>query len=155
MSHGNIAGVLLGEDLDLLAANDNVIAFGLDIAAFVGAVVAVVLQQVGVGLGVGEVVQGDHFDFAVGVALLDRAVSDAPDAAKAVDADSYCHDSVSPCVWACFCVKSYFQYDTGDGGESTVNTHSMDEHQRTSKADHSDAGCSPSLVPATVTSLLG
>ena len=55
------------------------------------AVVAVVLQQVGVGLGVGEIVEGDDFDLAVGVALLDGAEGDAADAAEAVDADANCH----------------------------------------------------------------
>ena len=88
----DVGGVLFGEDGDFLAVDDDILVFSDDITALVGAVVAVVLEQVGVGLGVRQVVKRNDLNFAVGEALLDGAVGDASDAAKAVDANSHCHD---------------------------------------------------------------
>jgi hypothetical protein len=56
------------------------------------AVVRVVLQQVGVGLGVRQVVNGDDIN---GIAVLfgDGAESDAPDASETVNSNFDWHES--------------------------------------------------------------
>jgi hypothetical protein len=57
-----------------------------------GAVVGIELQQVGVGLGVREIVEGDHLNVTVqAVLLVDGAIREATDAAEAVDADANGH----------------------------------------------------------------
>ena len=75
--------VALGGDVDALAVDDHVVAVGVDFARE-GAVDAVALEQQGVGLGVGEIVDRDQLEPAVGP-LEDRARDEAADAAEAVD----------------------------------------------------------------------
>src|SRR5918997_1632646 len=78
--------VPLGGDGDALAVDDQRVLLGLD-GALEGAVVAVVAQQVGVGLGVEEVVDGD--DLEVRVAFQQGLVGLTSDPAEAVDPDSH------------------------------------------------------------------
>jgi hypothetical protein len=82
-----LGGVALGEDLDLLAVDDDeVVALG-DLVLQV-AEDGVVLEQVGQGGGGGEVVDGDEFD----VGIAEGGAEDvASDAAEAVDANLNCH----------------------------------------------------------------
>ena len=82
---GRLAGSFCGGDVDALAVDDDVSAFGLHVAREL-AVDAVVLEQPGVGLGVGEVVDADQLQPAVGP-LEDRAGDQAADAAESVDGD--------------------------------------------------------------------
>ena len=77
--------VLLGGHLDTLAIDDDRIAIGLHLAREL-AVNAVVLEQPGVGLGVGEVVDADQLEPAVGP-LEDRPGDQPADPAEAVDCD--------------------------------------------------------------------
>ena len=75
--------VALGGDLDALAVDDQIVAVGLDLARE-APVDAVALEQPGVGLGVGEVVDRDQLEPAIGP-LEDRARDQPADAAEAVD----------------------------------------------------------------------
>ena len=77
--------VALGGDADALAVDDHVVALGADLAGEL-AVDAVALEQHGVGLGVGEVVDRDQLEVMV-VALEDGAGDQPADAAEAVDGD--------------------------------------------------------------------
>src|SRR5581483_636461 len=81
-------GVTLGEHLDRGGADRDAVAGDLHLVGQ-DAVRAVVLQEVGVDLGRGEVVDRDHLD--VRPALARRPEVVAPDAAEAVDADTYRH----------------------------------------------------------------
>ena len=78
-----IGRVALGGDVDALAVDDDVVAVGRHLAREL-AVDAVVLEQPGIGLGVGEVVDADQLEPAIGP-LEDRARDEAADAAEAVD----------------------------------------------------------------------
>src|SRR4051812_8185423 len=78
--------VLFGGDLNALAVDDNRVAFGLHFAREL-AVDAVVLEQPGVGLGVGEVVDADQLEPAVGP-LEDGPRDQPPDSPEAVDCRS-------------------------------------------------------------------
>ena len=92
---GDLGGVLLGEDPHLLAVHHQGVLLSLH-GAREAAVGGVVLEQVGVGLGVGQVV--DRHDLQlVRVALHDGAQGLAPDASEAVDPDpsSHCHSPSS------------------------------------------------------------
>ena len=80
-----VGRVLLGRDVDALAVDDDVVAVGRHFAGEL-AVDAVVLEQPGVGLGVGEVVDADQLEPAVGP-LEDCAGNQAADAAESVDGD--------------------------------------------------------------------
>ena len=83
--------ILLGEDLDLPAVDDQVVALVADLP-LEGAVVGVELEEVGVGLRVGEVVERDHLHVAVeAVLLVDGAVGEAADAAETIDANADGH----------------------------------------------------------------
>ena len=75
--------VALGGDLDALAVDDQIVAVGADLARE-GAVDAVALEQQGVRLGVGEVVDRDQLE-AVIVPLEDGAGDEAADAPETVD----------------------------------------------------------------------
>src|SRR5206468_677641 len=77
--------VALGSHLDALPVDDNGIALGSDVTRKL-AVDAVVLEQPGVGLGIGEVVDADELEPAIGP-LEDRACDQPADAAKTVDCD--------------------------------------------------------------------
>jgi hypothetical protein len=77
--------VALGGDADALAVDDHVVALGADLAGEF-AVDAVALEQHGVRLGVGEVVDRDQLEVMV-VALEDGAGDEAADAAETVDGD--------------------------------------------------------------------
>ena len=89
--------VLLGGHMDALAVDDDVVAVGLHLAREL-AVDAVVLEQPGVGLGVGEVVDADQLEPAVGP-LEDRAGDQPADAAEAVDCNF--RHSISLCfIWS-------------------------------------------------------
>ena len=81
-----VGGIALGGDMDALAIDDDVIAVGRHLAREF-AVDAVVLEQPGIGLGVGEVVDADQLEPAVGP-LEDRAGDQPADAAEAVDCNS-------------------------------------------------------------------
>ena len=83
------AGIALGGDLNLAAVDDERLLARLDLARIV-AVVAVVLEQVGVGRGVEQIVDGHDLD-VVGMAVEERLEDLAPDPAKAIDAYAYCH----------------------------------------------------------------
>ncbi len=78
-----IGGIALGGHLDALAIDDERIAFGLHLAREMP-MDAVVLEQPGVGLGVGEIVDADQLEPAIGP-LEDRASDQPADAAEAVD----------------------------------------------------------------------
>ena len=82
------ARVALGEDLHLVAVDDDAV-LGRDDLALVGPEDRVVLEQVGERLRIGEVVDGDDVD--VGARGLRGADDVAADAAEAVDADAYGH----------------------------------------------------------------
>ena len=86
--HGSAAGSRLGEHLEAVAVDHEVVAVDLD-RARVRAEDRVVLEQVGERLRVGEVVDGDEVD--VGAGRLGGAEEVAADAAEAVDADAYGH----------------------------------------------------------------
>ena len=84
--------ILLGEDLDLAAIDDDRPVAGLDLAV-VPPVRRVVLEQQGVHLGVDQVVH--RHDFDVGGALDHGLEGLAADAAEPVDADAGRHGSYS------------------------------------------------------------
>ena len=92
LAPGALGRVADGDGLDLLAVDDQVLVVVLDRAGK-AAVGAVVLQQRGQHLVVGQVVDGDHFEL---VAAFDQAAKRQPaDAAKTIDGDFDCHESVS------------------------------------------------------------
>ena len=76
--------ILLGDDLDGLAADDDGVALDLD-GLREATEDRVVLQQVGEGLDIGEIVDAD--DLHVRALLEDRAEVVTTNAAEAVDAD--------------------------------------------------------------------
>ena len=85
------AGILLGKHVDLLAVHEQVVALIAHLA-LEGTVVGVELEEVGISLGVGEVVEGHHLHVAVeAVLLVDGAVGEAADAAETIDADANGH----------------------------------------------------------------
>ena len=86
-------GILLGQDLDLAAVDDDRRVAGPDVAR-VGAVGRVVLEQEGVHLGVDQVVDRDDLD--VGGTLDERLERLPTDPAEAVDADAGGHDAGPP-----------------------------------------------------------
>ena len=77
--------IAFGRHLDMLSIDDDGVALGLDVAREL-AVDAIVLEQPGVGLGVGEIVDADQLQPAVGP-LKDRAGDQPADAAESVDGD--------------------------------------------------------------------
>ena len=86
-------GIALGKHLEGVRPHGDAVAGDLDL--FVeDAVGRVVLEQVGVDLGRGQVVDGDQID--VGSGLPRRPVEVATDAAEAVDANPYCHCQSPP-----------------------------------------------------------
>ena len=72
--------------MDALAVDDDVVAVGRHLAREL-AVDAVVLEQPGIGLGVGEIVDADQLEPAVGP-LEDRPGDQPADTAEAVDCNS-------------------------------------------------------------------
>ena len=86
---GDLGRVALGQDFDGPAVNRDGSVAGADVAGE-RAVVAVVLQQVGVCLGVGQVVDGYYLE-RVRVEVVDRLEYLAADASESVDAYLYCH----------------------------------------------------------------
>ena len=87
----NRAWLALGEDLDRAAVDDEVSAVGSHLA-LEGAVVGVECQQVCVGCGVGQVVDGNNLDVTVEAELFeDGAKGKAADAAESVNADANGH----------------------------------------------------------------
>ena len=91
-------GILLGEDLDLPAVDDEVVPLVGDVP-LERTVVGVELEEMGVRLGVGEVVEGDDLHVAVEAELLvDGPVGEATDAAETVDADADGHRQ-TPGAW--------------------------------------------------------
>ena len=85
---GQRGGILLGEDLQLVAVDADAAVRYLHLARE-AAQDGVVLEQVGEHLGVDQVVDGDEVD--VRARRLGRAEEVAPDAPEAVDADLHCH----------------------------------------------------------------
>ena len=82
--------VALRQHLDLFAVDRDRALTEADLAGE-GSEHGVVLQQVGQGLGVRQVVDGDDLDIAA-MRGRDRAVEVAPDTAETVDADTNSHD---------------------------------------------------------------
>ena len=80
---GDGGGILLGEDLDLVAVNDHVVALDLDVVVE-DAVNRVVLQHIGQVFGIQQVVDADNRD-VLGEVLDGGAENHAADAAKAID----------------------------------------------------------------------
>ena len=78
-----VGGIALGGHVNALAVDDDVVPVGRYLAREL-AVDAVVLEQPGIGLGVGEVVDRHELQSAVGP-LEDRAGDQPADAAEAVD----------------------------------------------------------------------
>lgn len=66
--HGSSAGLAVGQHADLVAVDDHVLAVDFDGAHAVGGVVA---GQVGVGLGIAQVVDGDDFDIVLLATFID------------------------------------------------------------------------------------
>ena len=89
-----LRGVLLGEDLELVAVDDQPVLADLDLA-LVGAEDGVVPEQVGEHLVVDQVVDPDEVDF--GARRFRGAEQVAADAPEAVDADLHCHWRHPPC----------------------------------------------------------
>src|SRR5262249_31606945 len=82
--------VLLGEDPDLAAVDDDRLVAGSDVAV-VGAVRRVVLEEQGVHLGVDQIGDGDHLDGRGAFdERLERLATDPP---EAVDTDTGGHGS--------------------------------------------------------------
>ena len=88
-----VGGVALGGDGDAVAIDDQIGAINL-YRAVEGAVDRIALEQQGVGLGVGQIVDRDQFQPAVG-ALEYRARHLAADAAKPVNCNFYSHLPIS------------------------------------------------------------
>src|SRR5436190_6295801 len=78
--------IALGGDLDALAVDDHRVAFGAYLTRK-GTMDAVALEQHGIGLGVGQVVDRDQLEVVI-VALENGAGDEAADAAKSIDGDS-------------------------------------------------------------------
>jgi hypothetical protein len=92
------ARVFLGRHGDGLAVDGKVTVLGFD-AAGVRPIRRVILEQVGVGRGVEQVVYGDHFQL-VGMSFLDGAKDQTSNTAKAVNTYFYSHfkpPKDSPC----------------------------------------------------------
>ena len=87
---GQCLGVALGEHLERVVAHGDAVAGDLDLVGQ-RAVGGVVLQEVGVDLRRGEVV--DRYQVDVGSRPAGGPVEVSPDPPEAVDADSYRHDS--------------------------------------------------------------
>jgi len=82
-----VGGVALGGGADGLAVDDEVFVVGGDFAVE-AAVDRVVLEEVGEGVVIEEVVDADHFDVGV---VLGGAEDEASDASKAIDTDLDSH----------------------------------------------------------------
>src|SRR5205807_8714216 len=85
---GQRLGLALGQDLERIGAHRDAVAGDLHLLVE-GAVGGVVLEQVGVDLGRGEVV--DRYQVDVGPRLAGRPIEVAADAPEAVDPYPYCH----------------------------------------------------------------
>jgi len=81
-----LRGIAFGSDVDAFSIDENVVAVGFDRARELS-VHAVVLEQPGVSLRIGEVVHADQLESAVRT-LEDRAGDQPADAAEAVDCNS-------------------------------------------------------------------
>ena len=86
-SPGQLGGVALGVDLDLLAVDGDEVVAGGDLVLQV-AQDRVVLEQVSQRCRAGQVVDGDKFDFGIAKR---GAQNVAANAAEAVDANLNCH----------------------------------------------------------------
>ncbi len=84
LAPGQLGRIALGADADAVAIDHQRIAVDLDRAGEV-AVGGVVAGQMGVGLGIAEIVDGDDLDLAIAPFLVQRAQHVAPDAAVTVD----------------------------------------------------------------------
>ncbi len=94
-------GVAFGGDGDAFAVDDEVVAFGGDIAVE-ATVYGVVFEDEGEFLCAGEVVDADEFD----VVAVDGSADDAAtDATEAVDADFNSHER-DPCLWVIIAKKA-------------------------------------------------
>ena len=94
---GNLSGVALGDHGDALTVDHEVAVDDINLAR-VAAVVGVVLEEMGVGVGVGEVVDRD--DFEVIAVEVEHALEHLPpDAAEAVDADFGRHEGLLSVWW--------------------------------------------------------
>src|SRR5580658_137541 len=82
-----LGGIFGGENLDLLAVDGDGIGIRVDFRVEASED-GIVLKQMGEGLGVGEIINGDEFDVA---AVYGGANDVAADAAEAVDAYFDCH----------------------------------------------------------------
>ena len=89
--HGQLGRVALGEHLDAVALDHQVAAVDADLVRE-PAVRGVVAGQMGVGLGVAEVVDRHDLDFVRAIGFVERAQDVAADAAVAVDRDLDGHE---------------------------------------------------------------
>ena len=94
LSPRQLGGVAFGEDLHAIAVDDDVAAVDFDRAVEL-AVSRVVARKVGIRLRVAEVIQCDDVELVSASILVDGTHDVASDAPVAVDADLYCHFSVS------------------------------------------------------------
>ena len=84
LSPRKIRGIAFGRDLDLFALDHQVAVDHTDFAG-IGAVDAVVLQQMGKGVHIGQVVDGDHFKLRPRHELSE---SQTADSAKTIDCNA-------------------------------------------------------------------
>jgi hypothetical protein len=84
LAPGNQGRVALGEDADAVAIDEHIVAIDGDDAGKL-AVHRVVARQMGVRLGVAQVVDGDDGDILLLAAFIKRAQDIAADAAIAID----------------------------------------------------------------------
>ena len=85
-----LARIAFGQHLDAVAVDDQIAVDDLDRAGELP-VVAVILEEVGVGLHVGQVVDGNHVKLTT--VLFKKGLVDlATDAAKTIDCNTRCHE---------------------------------------------------------------
>ena len=124
LAPGEVGGVALFEDLDGLAADGDRVVVVRDVVAQ-RAADGVVLEQVGEGLVVGEVVH--RHDFEVRALRESRAKVVASDAAEAVDSDLDSHGISPECVVRECAVGAFQTMDNGvpAGGPAGTPTLAM------------------------------
>src|SRR5439155_16004716 len=85
----DVGGITLGGDLNFATVDHEGLFARFDVAR-INAIVAVVLEQVGIRRGIEQIVDAHYLD-VVRVALEQRLEGLASDAAEAIDAYAYCH----------------------------------------------------------------
>ena len=89
---GDLGGICLGIDDDLLAVDGDIV---VPVGDFVRqrAMHGVVLQQVRHGLGVRQVIDGDDFHVRIAHGSPENQTTDTT---ETIDTDFYCHDEIPP-----------------------------------------------------------